>query len=306
MPGLIRRFALGAALLAAAPAVAQEPPRQGEGSEIVVTATDVEVQIRDFVDALTQAPPRGQLSRFERRVCPAAIGIPAGQKQAVVSRIRRVAEAAGLKVGGPRCVPNVLLMVTSDKRAFLEALRRKHDYYFGDLTPSQVRRLVREPGPATAWQLQGPPRDSDGVEQSQGGEANLPGAEYYVNRSTRLASRVTPAARPHFQAAAVVVEARALEGLTTIQLADYAAMRAFARTDPARLPAGAPATILKVLEAPMGSEVPVTLTDWDLGFLRALYSSSDNLYAAAQRTEMRRRMAEELEGTDKSGQQPSE
>lgn len=299
MPGFVRGLALGAALLAA-PAAAQESARPGgEGPDIVVTATQVEEQIRDFVEALTQAPPRGQLSRFERSVCPAAIGLSAGQKEAVVSRIRRVAQAAGLEVGGPRCIPNVLLMVTSDKRAFLEALRRKHDYYFGDLSPGQVRRLVREPGPATVWQLHGPPLDSDGVELSQGGEASLPGAEYPVNRTTRQASRVTAAARPQFQAAAVVVEAGALDGLTTIQLADYAAMRAFARTDPARLPAHAPATILKVLDAPMGSEVPVTLTDWDLGFLRALYASSDNLYAAAQRSEMRKRMAEELEGTDR-------
>ena len=33
----------------------------------------------------------------------------------------------------------------------------------------------------------------------------------------------------------VVVQASALDGLTTTQLADYAAMRAFVRTDPAKL-----------------------------------------------------------------------
>lgn len=302
MASSVRTLALAGALFAAAAgASAQETP-PAEESDIVVTGQDVEAQVRDFVGALTQAPPRGQLSRFERSVCPAAIGLTPSQKQAVVARIRRVAEAAGLELGGPRCVPNVLLMVTPDKSAFLEALARKHDYYFGELTPRQIRRLVREPGPATAWQLQGPPLDSDGVELGQGGEASLPGAEYYVNRTVKSPSRSTAAARPQFKAAAVVVDSRSLDGLTTLQLADYAAMRAFARTDPARLPAGSPPTILKVLEAPMGSEVPLTLTAWDMGFLRALYASPDNLYAASQRSEIRRRMAEEMQEARQKGE----
>jgi hypothetical protein len=303
MVGLIPRIALGAAsLFAAAGAAAQEAPPAADDPEIVVTGQDIDQQISDFVGALTQAPPRGQLSRFEHKVCPAAIGLPPGQKQAVVTRIRRVAEAAGLEVGGARCIPNVLLMVTSDKRAFLEALERKHDYYFGDLSPGQVRRLVREPGPATAWQLQGPPLDSDGVEMSQGGAAALPGADYYVNRTVKAPSRIAAAARPQFQAAALVVEQRALDGLTTLQLADYAAMRLFARTDPERLAAAGPATILKVLDAPMGSEVPLTLTAWDLAFLKGLYAATDNLYAASQRTEIKRRIEKELEAQAERGE----
>ena len=69
------------------------------------------------------------------------------------------------------------------------------------------------------------------------------------------------------------------------QVADYAAMRIFARTDPAKLKGSAP-TILDILEAPMGSAVPVTLTDWDLGFLRSLYASHGRQYANRQRKEM--------------------
>ncbi|HYD36176.1 MAG TPA: hypothetical protein VEA60_01095 [Allosphingosinicella sp.] len=303
MPGFIRALALGAASLLAAAAAAQEASRPAaEASDIVVTGQDVESQIRDFVGALTVAPPRGQLARFERKVCPAAIGLRPGQKQAVVARLRRVAAAAGLELGGPNCTPNVLLIVTADKRAFLEALARKHDYYFGAMTPTQVRRLVRQPGPATAWQIEGPPLDSDGAETAQGGEAMLPGAEYPVNRTTRMASRITAGGRPQFQAAALVVEAGALDGLTTLQLADYAAMRLFARTDPSRLPDPGPTTILKILDAPMGSEVPLTLTAWDFAFLKGFYASPENLYAASERSEIGRRMAKELQAGGKGEQ----
>jgi hypothetical protein len=290
MAALVRFLAAAGALAFAAGLAAQETERP---PDILVTGQDVDRQVRDFVGALTEAPPRGQLSRFERRVCPAAVGLSPTQKAAVAERLRRVAEAAGLDVAGASCTPNVLLIVTGDKRAFIESLEREYPYYFGDMTSAAVRRLARSPGPAAAWQIQGPPLDAEGLEmpRAPGGAS---GADYYVNRTTRTGSRITAAARPRFQAAAVVVEQRSLDGLTTTQLADYAAMRAFARTDPERLPASSPATILKILEAPMGSEVPLSLTPWDLSFLKALYAGTGKLFAASQRSEIRERVAKDM------------
>lgn len=115
-----------------------------------------------------------------------------------------------------------------------------------------------------------------------------------MDRTTRRGSRITAPGRLHFSAAVVVVEADALDGLTTTQLADYAAMRAFAKTDPARLPPSPPPTILTVLDVPMGGAVPITLTEWDLGFLRGLYDSQANLYGAAQRSQIRRKLESSL------------
>jgi hypothetical protein len=78
-------------------------------------------------------------------------------------------------------------------------------------------------------------------------------------------------------------------------------MRALARTDPGRLPASAPPTILRVLDAAAESEVPLSLTRWDLGFLRGLYASRANLNATAQRGEIVRAVDAEvrrLDGTE--------
>ena len=85
-----------------------------------------------------------------------------------------------------------------------------------------------------------------------------------------------------------------LSGLTVIQLADYAAMRAFAQVDPSRLEKSAAPTILTILDAPMGSAVPITLTEWDLAYLKALYSSTENRLAGQQRHEMGNKIAREL------------
>jgi hypothetical protein len=293
MDRVLKSCLLAGAMLAAAPAVAQEAPPSSEPSEIVVTGTkDMDRQVRDFVGALTAAPPQGQLSRFESSVCPAAVGLSPTQRRAVEERMRRVAAAAGLKVGKPGCVVNILVFVTDDKRAFLETLNKKYSQYFGEMSDSAVHRLAHSPGGSAAWQINGPPISASGGELGQSGD---PGAEYYVNRTTAAASHIVPAVRPQFDGAAVVIEKRALVGLTTTQLADYAAMRTFARTDPARLPGEGPPTILKVLDAPIGSPIPTTLTEWDLSFLRALYATTNKVYAASQRSEMRERVKKDLE-----------
>jgi hypothetical protein len=286
--GLFGSF-FAAALAAAAPAAAQDQPPPDTAPEIVVTGTrDMDRQLSDFVGALTQTPDGGLLSRFERAICPTAVGVSPTQKEAIVRRMKKVAQAAGLIVGGADCTPNVLLVVTSDKAAFIDALSKRHRYYFGGMSNAEVRRLARGPGPAAAWHVDGPARTADGVELQPDGDGVV------INRTLRAGSRMTDAARPQFAAAAVVVEMKALDGLTTIQLADYAAMRAFSRTDPARL-AGSEPTILNVLEAPMGAEVPITMTQWDIGFLRSLYAAPMNISASAQRSRISRGLQEELE-----------
>jgi len=279
-------------------AAAQKGAPGGADQDIVVTGEALEQRVRDFVGALTQAPPRGQLSRFEWEACPVAIGLTEPQKAAVVSRMRQVARAADVPLGGTGCRPNVLVAVTRDKRAFIEALSRTVPRLFTDMSRGELRRVLNEPH-ASAWQGQGPPLDAEGhpLEQARLVDPKTGAVNpepVYVGSTTRPASRITAPSRVHFSAAVVVIEANALDGLTTTQLADYAAMRGFAKTDPARLPPSPPPTILTVLDVPMEGAVPITLTEWDLGFLRGLYDSKANLYGAAQRSEIRRRLEKSL------------
>lgn len=295
MLGMLQSGMMAATLALANTATLQDSPQQAHAPEIVVSGiSDMDHEIREFVGALTPATGARQLSRFERRpVCPLAIGIPESQKEAVAGRIRQVAAAAEISVGGKSCKPNVVVAVTQDKSALIEALRRKHPYFFEQMSPRQHRRLLREPGPATAWHVHGPLVTSDGREMPSVSGDN--GGEYYVNFTMNPGSRIIIPTYPQFAAAMVVVERGALDGLTTTQLADYASMRAFAQLDPARLADSAAPTILKVLEVPMGGSVPITMTRWDLGLLRSLYTSPTSLAVAAQRSAIRRRLGKELE-----------
>lgn len=287
----VRGCAALAVLAVAVPVAAQNSPPAADPSEIVVTGDRQERdrQIRGFIRALTDVRVRGQISRFNFAVCPAAVGLSRSQNEAVAIRMRRVAEAAGIRRAEAACTPNVLVVVTRDKRDFIEGLRREYPAFFREMTRRDFRQLARQSGPAAAWHIEGLV-NADGLEVPRDVETG-----YSVMSVTDTPSRLRAASRPHFIAAVVVVEVAALAGLTTMQLADYAAMRAFARTDPTRLAETPASTILTVLDAPMDSLVPNSLTHWDLGFLRGLYASDPNRYATQQRGEIGRTLRDELE-----------
>ena len=290
------RMKLFTSLIAAvaAPVAAQpaSPAATASGNEaIVVTGQRNERQaVSDFVHALTPTLWQGQISRFEHSVCPAVVGLAPAQATAVEQRMRLVAKSAGIIVDGPRCDANVILIVTSDKKAFMEELRHHHGEYFGDMTRERIHDLEREPGPAAAWQLRGPPINAAGQDLYED-----PGTGQYVNRTIEGSSRLTEAVRPQFDAAVVVVERRALTGLTVTQLADYAAIRALTGADPARLGNSSAPTILHVLEVPEGGETPITMTSWDLAFLKGFYDVRRNMHASAQRSAISDSVAKDLQ-----------
>ncbi len=290
MRTLIRGCALLAAVALIAPASAQDRPADREAAEIVIEGIrDRDAQIADFVGALTDVPVGGQLSRFEEAVCPAAVGLSPAQNQVVAARIRSVAGAAGIRVGKAKCRPNVILVVAQDKEAVIEQLYRKYTNPLGDRV-----KAAKQAGPALVWHLEGLV-DANGVPVGVAVDSGDGPGGYYVVELGDGSSRITAASRPHFLASVLAVEPDAVAGLTTTQLADYGAMRLLARTDPSALEKSPAPTILNILDAPMGSEVPVTLTHWDFGFLKALYGSGENRYANQQRAEMRRLLAKELE-----------
>jgi hypothetical protein len=272
-------LALAAAMLAAPQPAPSQPTASASDQAIVITGQkDTRKAISDFVGALTAVPYNRQLSRFEHSVCPAVFGLPAAQGDAIASRIRLVAKTVGIVVGGQHCAPNVLLLVTSDKKVFLKALRSHSADDFG-ITDRKLRALEDQPGPAAAWQVQGPMMTADGQDLEVD-----PTVGQVVNRTVDPSSRITVPVHPQFDASIVVVERKALLGLTTTQLADYVAVRALTGADPAKLgDSGAP-TILHVLEIPIGGRAPVTMTKWDFAFVNGYYDAHRDLRTGAQRS----------------------
>jgi hypothetical protein len=179
------------------------------------------------------------------------------------------------------------MIITQDKRALMRGLASRGNYFGDPVTPSERRRLAQQPGPTAFWRLEGFLTAQGTVLASNDGKP----AEYLQSNSR--ASRITTGTRRAVDGAILVVEARALDGLTTTQVADYAAMRLYGFADPASLPKSAN-TVLTILDAEMGAEIPITLTPWDLSFLRALYASNVTVRSPAQRSEISRRLLREM------------
>jgi hypothetical protein len=274
------------ALLVALQASATPPPSQ-EPAIVVQGQRNVERQIHDFVKALTDVPPAGQISRFDWSVCPVAVGLSARQNAEVAERMRAVAQAAGMRVAKPGCKANALVVVSTDAQKFVDWLKDHEPEYFIGVTPKE-KQLLKHAGHAAAWHIEGR-TDQDGVSVSRDSDSGM-----FISERTDVPSRISTNDHPSFEAAIVVLDARALAGLTVVQLADYAAMRAFAKTDPSRLANPVAPTILTLLDTPMGGAVPITLTEWDLAYLKALYGSTTNRLAGQQSGEMQRKMAQDL------------
>jgi len=286
------------ALCAPAVAAAQAPP---DNSSIVVEGVrDRAKRLQNFVKDLTPTTlTYNQLSRWEEPVCPAAFGLTAAQRAFVVDRMRTLAKAADVPLAKPGCDPNIIVIVTSDKAALLAALEKKHpDYFPADWSDRTVHRLERNPDPVSAWQFEGV-LSTDGLRISDGTASNdtvdPAGLVAATTATTAPASRLRPPGRHDVLTSILIVQTSALAGITTTQFADYAAMRTLVNTDPAKVRASPSETILKVMDAPMGTAVPISLTNWDLSFLKAYYASGNESYANMQRSEIAQRMKRELD-----------
>jgi hypothetical protein len=283
---MLTGIALSLALQASA-APPAPPPQQGEPTIVVNGRRDIQRQVHDFIKALTDVPPAGQISRFDWAVCPAATGLAKRQNDEVADRMRAVATAAGMRVGKPGCRANVLVVVADNAQKFVNWLRDNEPEYFVGVPPKE-KQALRHTGAAAAWHIEGR-IDQDGVNVSRDTDTGI-----FISSRTDVPSRISTNTHPAFDTAMVVLDSRSLDGLTVVQLADYAAMRAFAKTDPSRLATPAAPTILTLLDTPVGRPVPITLTEWDLAYLKALYGSTENRLAGQQSGEMAHKMANDL------------
>jgi hypothetical protein len=288
-------FAAVAAMLAL-PAAAQEQPGKPPAPHDVIVVGNrapdekaLEKQIHDFVRGMTPSAGTDPLARFENgKLCPLVSGLTPDKDQAIAERIRRVAAAARIGVARANCPhANVLLLFANDKEAMIRLLRAKYPPLLRDAQGDPIV-VPKEDGPVAVWRLSGEV-DRDGVPLRK-----MAGGGPYLSRSTIRGSRLLASARPVYLMSVVVIERRAVNGLSTTEIGDYATMRALSDATPAQARGTGAPTILTVFETPMGTEMPLTLTAWDMSFLHGLYAAPANLYAGAQRSAIGEAMKREI------------
>jgi hypothetical protein len=292
---LLCGLSLAAAL--AAPLAAQSND-QSDDQEIVIEGRDQKRRIESFVRELTPAPATAQLGKFLDPICPAAIGLPGDQNRQVELRLRKVAAAVGVRVAGEHCTRNLYVIVGRDKNEMIEGLAKQFPGMVGGVSKRLLRQLAAAPGPVAAWQVV----DDVGSDGMPLGQARMGGDSTPVRTVNTIGSpsRLKSLIQRTFLGSIVVVEAKALDGVSTRQLADYAAMRTLAPTDTRRqvsLPAD---SILKLFDpgASPGDAAP-SVTWWDYAFLKSLYATSNDVAAAAQRDRMKQVVGKVLKSVPK-------
>lgn len=227
------------------------------------------------------------LSRLTEPLCIASSGLPATLALPIADRMLGHAERLGIKLGGEKCRPNVLILFVDHGPAHIAWLIDHRPGMFGELAYADVRALAKNKGPVHAWHMTAlTSRDGDPL-------IAMPGELPTLHIPS--ASRINLPVKSHIAAAVVMIERDAVMGRTVEQIADYATMRALAVVRPRQ--ASGVSTILTLFD---GDAAPGALTAFDWGYLRGLYAGQGNRAPALQYAAMARFVEDEINGGDKT------
>jgi hypothetical protein len=239
----------------------------------------VEREVRTFVNAIAVKPGDESLARWQLQIplCPLVAGLPSKDGEYILSRVSKIAAAAGAPLAPANCKGNFFIIVTSDPEAVLKAWSKRDVRMFGDET-DQGGTKIREfnaASPVRVWyntefyELDGTPLGN--VE----GRANRSG------RATRLETNSYRA----LSSVMAIVDARMLKDMSFGQVASYVAMIGLVQIRPEANVSEAP-TILNLFTAK--EKAPPELTAWDESFLKAVYQTriTDKAQIAAIKTAM--------------------
>lgn len=274
-----------AALASGTPLLAQDDPRN---PDIVVTG-EVEAgavdagEVRQQVRAVT---PRGgtinePLARFQNPVCVGVWGLSGESAGFVIDRVYYNAEAAGIAIDDqPGCAANVIVAFVPDPMREFEDMVAARHHLVEPLTFDERRRVRETDGPALAWYLV-----STRTATGEGRSGDPPTFD------TTQASRLVTGTRRDLELALVMIDSDLLSDLDALALADYASMRALARTRPVDQQGNPTGTILALFDDPV--RAPQSLTEFDRAYLASLYASRANLPGQYALRDIGERMAEE-------------
>jgi len=231
-------------------------------------------QVETFVDAVTAPPPGRGPARWHELVgvCVGVVNLRRDAAQAMADRVSEVAVMLDLPVGEPGCSPNVVVIATDDASALARALVERspnafRPYYAGSSrSRRQLNLFIETDRPVRWWHVMLPVTAETGQPA-----VRMPG-EVEAPRIRAPTSRLNTLIRNELRRAYVIIDIDQVDHLTLRQLSDYVAMAAFAQIDPDAEVENFP-TILNVLANPAATP---EMTDWDRGYLGALYGAELN------------------------------
>lgn len=289
----------------------QEPTAQLE--DVIVEGERGLPSTTRFVRSI--APPIGDrgLARWNAPVCVGVLGMESSAARVMADRISDWAFSLGVRVKGPGCEPNILVVATDDADRTARDLvsSRPRQFRIGvagaDRGSGGLAAFQSDPRPVRWWHVALPMNpDTERPAVRLPGELPSVGSgdlsrpsDFGQNVLTGFGSRLTRRTRDDLQQAVIVVDIDALDRVEFGQLADFVSMVALAHVD-MRGDTSAVPTILGLFDP--GRPPEPTLTAWDRAFLTALYSAEQtSTNPRANAAEVAAGMRREL---DREAQQP--
>lgn len=300
---------LGGRVLAQAPA---EAPSQVEAAspdqpadEVIVRGrrmSDVRAELQkyvnDFVSQVARPPMGAGYARWDGKVCIGVTNLKEDAAQYLVDRMSRVAADVGLKPGEPGCVPQVIVIFTTDGQAMAHQMVEQDAHLFRPFGPAtgvslnygalddfeQSDRAVRW------WHVSLPVSANSGVKAiTMAGDKSAP--VLAVSGPSRIHGGIVD----RLLYTLIIVDSKKLSGTTWEQLGDYLSLVALAQIDPTAKPTDFD-SILNVFANPKAYS---GLTDWDRSYLKALYSFDQERTPRMQVNELVSQMTrQELDAKD--------
>jgi hypothetical protein len=255
-------FLIGVAAIAPAADNTAAPATPDDIDTVLVQGKRVPVRksIVTFVTGITRL--EGDLvSRWRDPVCPYIVTTSEKLRDYVRERLLEIAESVPVRsTRKADCAPNLFIVLTPDPDEFVEQWKQRDGGMFRWKPRAGVTRS--ESGPVRTWHRADlEPADGSPIKTQDG---QPPGFKM-------RGSRIEVNAMEAMSVAVILIDANAIAQVTPQQLADYIAMRSFAKVDVTADLSSTP-TILKLF-APEGG-APAAITDFDRAFLRALYRTT--------------------------------
>jgi len=246
--------------------------------EIIVSAKpDPEPEVREAKQqarSITRAANifDEPLPLYQKPLCPGVSGLPLDLSMLIADRIRYNAERIGLRLAeGGNCDPNLIVAFVIDGQKALREMNRKPNTILAPLPAPEKKALLRNPGPVHNW-IVWSLRTRDGMIVNE--DVNQ---QYSIVRTQSANSLFLQPSRKEIEIAAVLIDIPAIDGMSAVQIADYATMRGLAKTWPVEGDATY-ATILNLFDDEASHSLE--LTSFDLAYLKTLYGGPPNIAAA--------------------------
>ena len=258
---------------------AQDPANMApvDLEDVVVEGRRLEDTTEQFVREVG-APSRGRgLARWRGGVCAGVANLGNEAAQFLVDRVSDRARGVGLRAGAPGCTPNILIVATTDAKAFTPqfvAMRPRLFRVGGsgmDRGGSALASFERSDSPVRWWHVSAPVDDTGQIAVRIPGycENACTDPSDYAPKVSVTGSHLMNRTEDDIKRVFIIVDVDKIAGASLDQLGDYVSMVALAQIDPEADTRGY-STILNLFDDPQNTQ---TMTQWDHAYLNGLYQA---------------------------------